>query len=63
MLHRREKCILHGVVGIRVFAEHRERDSVRRTDVPFDERLECRGVAVLGSGDENGVWQLFNLLG
>jgi len=46
-----------------VLAEHRERHSVRRTDVPLDERLECRGIAVLGAGDENGIWQLLNLLG
>ena len=63
MLHRRHERILHGVVGIRGLTEHGERDSVCRTDVAFHERLERRGVAVLCTGDENGIWQLHGLLG
>jgi hypothetical protein len=63
MLHRRQKCILHGVIGVRGFAEYCERDPVRRADVAVHERLERRGVAVLCAGDEYGVRRLHSLLG
>jgi hypothetical protein len=63
MLQRREEAVLHGVVRVRLLAQHGERHPVRRTDVTLHERLECRVVAVLCTNDEIGVCRLFCLLG
>jgi hypothetical protein len=55
MLERRKESVLHRIIRVGLLGQHSECHGVRRTNVAFDERFECPGLAAPCPGDEIGV--------